>query len=163
MTLCALHADFPGPAPEPGEAAERILRLKRRRRDGLGAAVVLGAALAAAAVWEPAFTAAVAAGLLTAVAVGGLAQVLLSDLLDEFAMYPCMSGQPEVAEHQQRLIQPDRLASLARQLRRLTDEGPPSATSTSTGVEALVIKARVRALESPARCTTRRSAPTSST
>ena len=143
MTLRAIHADFPGPAPEPDEAAERILRLKRRRRDGLEAAVVLGAALAAAVVWEPAFTAALAAGLLTAVAVGALAHVLLSDLLDDFAMYPGLSGQPEVAERQHRLIQPDRLTSLARQLRRLIDDGPPPAPWM--GVEPLVIKARVRA------------------
>lgn len=144
MTLCALNADFPGPAPEPGEAAERILRLKARRRDGLRAAVVLCVALAAAVVWEPGFAAAAAAGLAAAIAVSGWAHVLLSELLDEFAMYPCMSGQPDVAERQRRLIQPDKLASLAGQLRRLTDDGP--SPGTWMGVEALVIKARVYAM-----------------
>jgi hypothetical protein len=144
MTLGALNADFPGPPPEPGDAAERIMRLKARRRDGLQAVVVLCVALAAAVVSEPAFTATAAAGLVAALVVSGWAHALLSDLLDEFAMYPCMSGQPDVAERQRRLIQPDRLASLARHLYRLTDDGPPPATWT--GVEALVIKARVSAV-----------------
>jgi hypothetical protein len=144
MTLRALNADFPGPPPEPGEAAERILRLKTRRRDGVHAAIVLCVGLATAVVWEPAFIAAAAAGLVTALAVGGLAHVLLADLLDEFAMYPCMSGQPEVAERQRRLIQPDRLASLARQLRGLINEGPSPAEWMD--VDALVVNARVRAV-----------------
>jgi hypothetical protein len=143
MTLRTLNADFPGPAPEPDEAEKRILRLKLRQREGLEAAVVLGAALAAAVIWEPAFTAAAAAGLVVAVAVGGCAHAVLSDLLDELAMYPCMSAQREVAERQRRLIQPDRRALLARQLRRLVDEGPPP--TTLTGIEALVFKARIRA------------------
>jgi hypothetical protein len=144
MTLRALNADFPGPPPEPREAAERLRRLKARRRDALQAALVLLAALGAAIAWEPAFTAATAAGLVAALVIAGIAHAMLSDLLDELAMYPSLSGQPEVAERQRRLIEPDRLAALATQLHRIVDEGPPSAGMTS--IDALVIKARVHAV-----------------
>lgn len=144
MSLVALNADFPGRGPTPAEAERRVLRLKTRRHDSVEAAVVLSAALAAAVMWEPAFTAAAAAGLVAALAVGGFAQAVLSDLLDEYAMYPSLSKQPEVAERQRRLIQPSALASLARRLRRLIDEGTQPATGAD--VESLVIGARVNAV-----------------
>jgi len=144
MALHALNADFPGPAPEPGPAAERIVRLKDRGREGAECAMVLVPLLVATIVWHPPFIAPIGAGLLGALVVAVLSQVLLTDLLDEYAMYPCMSRQPDVAERQRRLVEPNQLRELALVLRKLTDER--TGTVRGAGVEDLVIRARVRAV-----------------
>jgi hypothetical protein len=144
MALHALNADFPGPAPEPGPAAERIVRLKDRGREAAECAVVLVPLLVATIVWNPPFIAPIGAGLLGALVVAVLSQVFLTDLLDECAMYPCMSRQPDIADRQRRLVEPDQLRELALALRKLTDER--TRTVRSAGVEDLVIRARVRAV-----------------
>jgi hypothetical protein len=146
MALLTLNADFPGPAPEPQQAAERIARLKGRRRDGLRSALLLSAPLMVAASWAPSIVPAIGAGLFAALVVAGLSHAVLSDFLDDCAMYPCMSGHDDVAARRRRLVEPVQVRSLAHCLRKLTDERPGAAVGASAGFEALVIRSRVRAV-----------------
>jgi hypothetical protein len=146
MALLTLNADFPGPAPEPQQAAERIARLKARRRDGLRSALLLSAPLTVAASWAPSIAPAIGAGLFAALVVAGLSHAVLSAFLDDCAMYPCMSGDDDVAARQRRLVEPVQVRSLAHSLRTLTDDRPGAAVGASAGFEALVIRGRVSAV-----------------
>ena len=145
MALLTLNADFPGPAPEPQQAAERIARLKARRRDGLRSGLLLSASLTVAVAWAPSIVPTIGAGLFAALVVAGLSHAMLCDFLDDCAMYPCMSGHDDVAARQRRLVEPVQVRALAHSLRKVGDERPGAAVGASAGFEALVIRSRVRA------------------
>ena len=144
MALHVLHADFPGPAPEPGKAAERIRILKSRRRDGVDGTLALAFALVAAVLWQPMLVPPVAAGLLSSLAHACVSQITLGDLVDEYAMYPSMSAQPDVASRHARLAASGQRRSLARSLRQLADER--ARTGAAAGFEQFAIRARVEAV-----------------
>ena len=144
MALHVFHADFPGPPPEPARATERIRGLQSRRREGVDGALALTCALVAAVVWQPMLVPAIAAGVLASLALACMSHITLRDLVDECAMYPSMSAQPEVARRHARLAAPAQRRALARSLRQLADDG--GRTGAAAGFEQFAIRARVVAV-----------------
>ena len=144
MALHVLHAEFPGPPPEPARATERIRDLQSRRRDGVDGTLTLACALVAAVVWQPMLVPVIAAGLVASLALAGMSHIALRDLVDECAMFPSMSAQPDIARRHARLAAPGQRRALARSLRQLADHD--ARTGAQAGFEQFAIRARIEAV-----------------